>query len=306
MGRRPHCRLKPHQRPRLAACEEGGAKGPGPGPGQVPSNRVGRGPVRVCTRAPLSSKLKKNVTGQETAGNAFFLLLNKGPCVFIWHRGLQITQPTKLGPRGPPGSGGSAPLRGWGHGGPCSDQCSEKVRGSAGGGGSRQGDQGGGRRAQDEGLSGPDSPRPCGEAVQCWTTGGLQIPGGAADAPGTPGPRRAGEKGRRPRKHMTRECARRRSPEAGPGERRRARWTGGKGASTLLSTLPALARIPSTSRRCKYDQKGWTARAGRRMWTDCTHARPSVRRPAACCGLGPASDATRTGSGRLCSLLSRK
>lgn len=287
MGRRPHCRPKPHQRPRLAACEEGGARGPGPGPGQVPSDRVGRGPVRVCTRAPLSSKLKKNVTGQETAGNAFFLLLNKGPCVFIWHRGLQITQPTKLGPRGPPGSGGSAPLRGWGHGGPCSDQCSEKVRGSAGGGGSRQGDQGGGRRAQDEGLSGPDSPRPCGEAVQCWTTGGLQIPGGAADAPGTPGPRRAREKGRRPRKHTTRECARRRSPEAGPGERRRARRTGGKGLPLSSPPCPRLpGSLPRAGAASTIRKAGPRVRVGACGQTARTLAHPSA-------ALLPAADSAR-------------
>lgn len=83
---------KPARRPRGWAPPPGtpwgrpGARGPGSG--QVPSDRVGRGPVRLCTHAPLNSKLKKNVTGQETAGNTFFLLLNKGPCVFIWHRGL--------------------------------------------------------------------------------------------------------------------------------------------------------------------------------------------------------------------------
>lgn len=67
----------------------------------------------------------------------------------------------------------------------------QRARGRRGGRGPRR--PGGGCGAQDEGLSGPDGPRPCGEETQCWMAGG-QIPGGAADTPGTPSPWRAGRR----------------------------------------------------------------------------------------------------------------
>ena len=66
------------------------------GPGAGAKSQGGPGaPVRVCT----CNKSTRWQVKRETTGKAFFLFsyfLNKGPCVFTWHWGLQIIQLAKL------------------------------------------------------------------------------------------------------------------------------------------------------------------------------------------------------------------
>lgn len=285
MGPGAHCRPRPHQRPPARhPVWEGRGKRARVGAGA--NDRVGRGPVRLCTHAPLNSKLKKNVTGQETAGNTFFLLLNKGPCVFIWHRGLQITQPAKPGPRGPPGSGGNAPLRGWGHGGPHSDQCSEKVRGRWEWGAPRRP----GRRVPGPGR-GSEWPQ---QPLAVWRShavldgrrfAGPWVSGGH---PRDPEPSEGREKGHSPQQHRTGECA----PAPAPADARKT-VSGGERVTVLvrragrgLHSLLYIFHVPCAGIAIPIRKITPRMRGGA---SDRSHTHSPVHRPA----LAPSADSAR-------------